>query len=103
MAREYEDPEEAAFSEARRVPHPVGCFIEPVRVSRPVEEFGYPLTFIKATGEPRSETEGPFWLASDRAKQSVAWKHFEIDTNHMIPSNRPDELAAILASLTTSP
>lgn len=97
--REYEDEAEGAFATARRSHHPRGCFVEPVRLTRPVEEFGFPLTYIKATGEPRAETEGPFWEADDRAKASDAWARHEIDTNHMIPNNRPEELARLLLSM----
>ena len=31
---------------------------------------------------------------------SPAWRYREIATNHMIPSNRPDELARLLLELT---
>lgn len=97
--REFEDPTEAAFAETRRSNHPIGCFTEPVRLAKPLEEFGFPLTYIKATGEPRAETEGPFWVADDHAKASPAWTSHEIATNHMIPNNRPQELADILLAL----
>lgn len=97
LPREYDDPAAGAFSEVRRVPHPLGCFSEAVKLSQPIESFNTPLTYIKATGEPRDE--GPFWEAGDRARDSAAWSYHEIDTNHMIPSNRPGELADLLASL----
>ncbi|MFL6110916.1 MAG: alpha/beta fold hydrolase [Catenulispora sp.] len=94
--REFEDPEVGAWATARRTPQPIGTFTEPVRLARPLEEFPFSRTFIKATGEPRPEAGHPFWDAGDRASKSSAWAYHEIDTNHMIPSNRPDELAAIL-------
>ena len=34
MPREYDDPAEAEWAEARRTPHPAGCFTEPVRLAR---------------------------------------------------------------------
>ncbi len=98
-AREFEDPAEAEFANPRRVPHPVGCFTEPVRLAKPLEDFGFPLTYVKATGEPRPETSDGFWDAYDRAKTSPAWRTFTVGTNHMIPNNRPGELADILMSL----
>jgi len=97
LPREYEDAAAGVFSEVRRVPHPIGCFSEPVKLSQPIEAFDMPLTYIKATGEPRDE--GPFWEAGDRARGSSAWTYHEIDCNHMIPSNRPGELAELLAGL----
>ena len=99
MARAFEDPAEAEWANARRTSHPAGCFTEPVRLSRKLEDFPFTRTYIKATGEPRPEAGGPFWTAADRAKGSPAWRYKEIATNHMIPSNRPEELARILLEL----
>jgi pimeloyl-ACP methyl ester carboxylesterase len=88
LPREYDDPAEAAWAGPRRTPHPAGCFTEPVR------------TYIKATGEPRPETGGPFWDAADRAMASPAWRYREIATNHMIAGNRPGDLVRLLLELT---
>jgi pimeloyl-ACP methyl ester carboxylesterase len=98
--RTYDDPAEAAFSDVRRVPHPVGCFVEPVRLRRSLEDFEFTRTYIKATADARDAPGGQaFWFAADRAKASPAWSYHEIATNHMIPSNRPEELAEILLKL----
>jgi pimeloyl-ACP methyl ester carboxylesterase len=99
QARAYDDPAEAAWSGARRTPHPVGCFTEPVRLGRPLEQYPFTRTYIKATGEPRPEHGGPFWDAADRARQSPAWRYREVDTDHMIPSNRPADLVRLLLEL----
>jgi hypothetical protein len=72
----------------------------PVRLARPLEDYPFTRTYIKATGEPRPDTGGPFWDAADRAMASPAWRYREIATNHMIPSNRPEELARLLLELT---
>jgi pimeloyl-ACP methyl ester carboxylesterase len=105
LPREFDDPAEAQWAAARRTPHPVGCFTEPVRLARPLEDYPFTRTYIKATGEPRPqgsrpESGGPFWVAADRAKASPAWRYHEITTNHMIPGNRPEELARLLLDLT---
>lgn len=102
LPRDYEDPVAGAYSEARRAPQPVGTLSERVSLSKPIEEYGIPLTFVKATADARTEPAPPFWVASDRARASAAWSHHEIDSNHMIPSNRPEELAAILTALSIS-
>ena len=99
LAREYDDPAEAAWYDARRTPHPVACFTEPVRLVRPLEYYPFTRTYIKATGEPRPEPGGPFWDAADRARQSPAWRYREIDANHMIPANRPGDLVRMLLEL----
>jgi pimeloyl-ACP methyl ester carboxylesterase len=98
--RELDDPAETAWADARRTPHPVGCFTEPVRLARPLEGYPFTRTYIKATGEPRPEPGGPFWAAADRVRRSPAWHYREIDTNHMIPSNRPGDLVRLLLELT---
>jgi pimeloyl-ACP methyl ester carboxylesterase len=97
--RDFDDPAEAAWSGARRTPHPAGCFTEPVRLARPLEEYPFTRTYIKATGEPRPKAGGPFWTAADRASSSPAWRYREIGTGHMIASNRPDDLARLLLEL----
>jgi pimeloyl-ACP methyl ester carboxylesterase len=98
--REFDDPAEAAFSNARRVPHPVGCFVEPVLLRRPLEEFSFTRTYIKATADaPDAPGAQAFGAAAARAKASSAWSYHEIATNHMVPNNRPQELAEILLRL----
>ncbi len=98
--REFDDPAEAAWANERRTAHPVGCFTEPVRLPRPLEDYPFTRTYIKATGEPRPQAGHPFWAAADRARQSPAWSYREIATNHMIPSNRPGDLVRLLLELT---
>jgi len=105
LPREFDDPAEAEWAAARRTPQPAGCFTEPVRLARPLEDYPFTRTYIKATGEPRpgngqSGSGDPFWAIADRAKASPAWRYHEIATNHMIPSNRPEELARLLLGLT---
>jgi pimeloyl-ACP methyl ester carboxylesterase len=99
QAREFDDPAEAAWASVRRTPQPAGCFAEPVRLTRPLEEYPFTRTYIKATGEPRPQDGGPFWAAADRAKASPAWRYREIATSHMIASNRPEELVRLLLEL----
>lgn len=99
LAREFDDPAEAAWAGARRTPQPAACFSEPVRVPRAVEDYPFTRTYIKATGEPRPAAGGPFWAAADRAKASPDWRYREIATSHMVPSNRPGELARLLLEL----
>jgi pimeloyl-ACP methyl ester carboxylesterase len=99
MSREYDDPQEAAWLNVRRSAQPAACFAERVLLERPVEEYPFTRTYIKATGEPRPEAGDPFWTAADRVRNSPAWRYREIATNHMIPINRPGELARLLLEL----
>ena len=100
-SREYDDPDDAVWSEARRVPHPTRCFAEPVRLAQPLENFPFTRTYIKATADaPDAPGNAVFWSIAERAKTSPEWRYHEIATNHMIANNRPAELAAILLDLT---
>jgi pimeloyl-ACP methyl ester carboxylesterase len=98
--REYDDPAVAAWAVARRTPHPIGCFTEPVRLLQPLEDFPFTRTFIKATLDPDTDIgAAALQRGADRAKGSPAWRYREIETTHMVPSNRPQELAALLLEL----
>jgi pimeloyl-ACP methyl ester carboxylesterase len=97
LPREFDDPEEAAFQEARSVPHPVATAFEKVRLHKPLEDFAFTRTFIKAMGTDASEFgESAFASAAARARGSDRWHYHEIDTNHMVLANRPQELVALL-------
>lgn len=98
--REFDDPVEADWQNQRRIPHPLGCFTEAVRLAQPLENFPFTRTYIKATADTRDAPGSKaFWSAADMAKASPAWRYREIATNHMVASNRPDELARLLLEL----
>ena len=98
--RQFDDPAEAAWATARRTPHPIGCFTEPVRLLQPLESFAFTRTYIKATLDPPTDIGADALLrAAERAKSSPAWRSAEIETTHMVPSNRPKQLAALLLDL----
>jgi pimeloyl-ACP methyl ester carboxylesterase len=99
LPREYDDPIEGAWQQARRVPHPVRCFTEPVRLDKPLEDNEFGLTYIKATNDPSEAPDSVFWQAGRHAKSSTRWTYHEIATNHMVLSNRPSELAEVLLAL----
>lgn len=102
--RSFDDPAEAEFAGARRTPHPIGCFTEPVRLRRPLEELPCSRTYVKATADAaEAPAAGAFWAAAERARSSTAWSYREVATNHMVPSNRPGELAEILLALVEDP
>ena len=98
MARAYDDPADGVYSEPRRSDQPVGTMNEPVRLSKPIEAWPFSLSYIKATGDarPSEGTGGPFWVAADKTKVNPRWGYYEVETNHMVPFNKPRELANIL-------
>lgn len=96
--RTYDDPADADRFGPRRTPHPAACFTEPVRCARPVEDQDFSLTYIKASDdEPVGDSA--FWKVAARTKDNPRWRYREVDTNHMIPINRPQELADLLMEL----
>jgi pimeloyl-ACP methyl ester carboxylesterase len=110
LHRPLEDEDQVDWFGARRSWHPVGCFTEAVRLPKPLEDFSFSRTYVKALQEPRAVTStgpgtGPgtgasaFWRAAEHAKSDPAWRYREIDTDHMIPINRPGELVELLLEL----
>jgi pimeloyl-ACP methyl ester carboxylesterase len=93
------DPAEQAWSDARRTPQPLATFTEPVLLSRPVEDYGLDLTYVKATSEPTEAQDSAFWRAARHAHESPAWAYHEIDCHHQVPLTRPQQLADILLDL----
>lgn len=98
--REFDDPVEAARMNPRRVSMPAGCFVEPVRVPVPLDEQPFTRTYVRASAElPDAPGSTVFDRCAAHAKASPAWTLREIATNHMIPNNRPRELADLLLAL----
>lgn len=97
VPRSYDDDAEEAFMTPRRVAHPRACFSEPVRLEKPLEDYVFERTYIRAVADaPDAPAAGPFDAAARRARASSAWNYREIATNHMVASNRPAELSRLL-------
>lgn len=99
MARNLEDADLNAWSDARRTSQPVGTFTEPVHLEAPLEEGDFSLTFVKATADPGEAADSAFWNAGRHARASSRWNYHEIDTHHLIPMTHPGELVEILLGL----
>jgi pimeloyl-ACP methyl ester carboxylesterase len=100
LPRDFDDPVEAAFQAERAVGHPLATIFEPVRLHRPLEELPFGRTYVKATASSADDPgEQHFRQAARRARASDRWRHHEVDTNHMVLSNRPKEIADILLDL----
>ncbi|MCP3934145.1 MAG: alpha/beta hydrolase [Actinomycetia bacterium] len=99
LPRHMDDRAEMAWSDARRTPQPVGTFTEPVRLSKPLEEWPFSLTYIKATDDPAEAADSAFWQAAEVARTSPSWLLHEIATHHLVPFSHPEQLVAILLDL----
>ncbi len=97
IPRTYDDPDEAEFMSARRVGHPLSCFTERVQLDWPLEAYPFRRTYIRATAdEPDAPSSKVFEAAAEHARKSPDWECHEITTNHVVPSNRPEELSELL-------
>jgi pimeloyl-ACP methyl ester carboxylesterase len=80
-ARAVDDLAEAMWATARRTPHPVGCFTEPVRLLQPLERFAFTRTYIKATLDPPTDLGASALVrAGQHAKRSPQWRCLEIES-----------------------
>jgi pimeloyl-ACP methyl ester carboxylesterase len=99
VPRTYDDEAEAAFMSPRRVPHPVGCFSENVRLAKALEDYPFERTYIRAVADVDDAASArAFETAARHARDSDAWHYHEIATNHMVASNRPEELSRLLVA-----
>lgn len=96
LPREYDDPAVGAWANPRRSAQPVRTLTEPVRLRAPLEDWPFGRTYIRATADPNGAL---FDASAARARESDAWRYHEIATGHMVPENRPAELASLLAEL----
>ncbi len=94
--RPLDDKELQAWMDARRVPQPRKTLEEKVRLSKPLEEHDFSLTYIKATADP---PPGPFWTIADRVRNDPRWRYREVETGHMVPTTMPAALTRLLLEL----
>lgn len=97
--RKFDSPGEGAFVAARRTPQPAATFTDPVSLARPVEDYPFKRTYIRASVAEADPVLGAISRSAMRALGSPAWAYREIATTHMVASNKPAELAAMLAEL----
>ena len=90
---------EAEWNALRRTSQPSATFSEKVHLERPLEEYPFTRTYIKATAQLRSAAPAAFWMAADHAKSTPDWRYAEIDSDHGIPLRRPKELVDCLLEL----
>jgi pimeloyl-ACP methyl ester carboxylesterase len=90
---------EAEWNAARYTPQPSGTLSEKARLERPLEEYPFTRTYIKATAQPRPAGAAAFWAAADHARSTPGWRYAEIVSDHGIPLRRPEELVDRLLEL----
>lgn len=99
IPRELPDPVETAWNNARRSNQPIGTFTERVHLSKPLDQWDFSRTYIKASADPNEEPTSHFWEMARHAKESDDWAHHEIPTNHLVATTHPAEVTKILTDL----
>ena len=66
---------------------------------QPLEDYPFTRTYIRATADPHGAGSEVFARTAARVRSLPSWRYREIATNHMIPNNRPGELADLLLEL----
>lgn len=94
---------ERRWGDVRRSPHPSLTFYEPVAVPVALEDYGFSRTYIRAISDPRWAPGTPKWLTAESKKASPKWRYREVDSDHSIPTNKPEELAELLLELSSDP
>jgi pimeloyl-ACP methyl ester carboxylesterase len=99
VPRSLPDKVEEAWLAERRRPIPRACFTEPLLMPRPIEDYDFSLTYIKATADARENAQperSAFWLAADRVRDNPRWRYREIATSHMVQNEQPVQLRDLL-------
>jgi len=97
--RHFDSPEEGAFVAPRRTPQPAATLTEPIHLAKPLEDYPFKRTYIRASVAEPDPVLGAISRSAMRALASPAWTYREIATTHMVASNKPQELVAMLISL----
>jgi len=97
--RHFDSPEEGAFVAARRTPHPAATLTEPIRLAKPLEDYPFKRTYIRASVAENDPVLSAITRSAMRALASKDWTYREIATTHMVASNKPQELTALLGGM----
>jgi hypothetical protein len=97
VPRPMPDKAEEAWMAERRRPMPRRCLAETLPMTKPIEDYDFSLTYIKAM-LPAAPSTGPqgFWVFAGRVKNNPRWRYREVDCDHMVPQKKPRELAELL-------
>lgn len=97
--RHFDSAEEGSFVSARRTPHPARTLTDTVHLAKPIEDYPFKRTYIRASVAENDPVLAAITRSAMRALGSPAWTYREIATTHMVASNKPQELAAMLAQV----
>jgi len=86
--------EDAKWMAERRLPHPVKCFAQPLKLRG--GSLTLPRSYIYALRTNPNDTFGQF---AERAKKSPHWRYYEIDASHSPQVTAPQALFALLQKI----
>jgi hypothetical protein len=85
-----------AWAAGRRMPHPLKCFEQPLRLTSPAPP---PRSYIYCR---RARPDDVFRQFLQRAQRESGWRHFEMDASHNPHITIPQELMALLQEIVKS-
>ena len=86
-------PEKGAAYEARRMPHPVACFTQKIRLTGAVDRVAERIYIYLNEPQPTSFTQ--FY---ERYRDAPGWRSFTMPCTHLVQLDMPEELAKLLSS-----
>ncbi len=89
----FGEPSEAVrvFAERKTSAHPVGCFIQPVRLTGGIERIRHKIYIY--CNDPQPTTFTPFY---EKLRHRLGWTVHTLPCTHMAQSDMPEELTALL-------
>jgi pimeloyl-ACP methyl ester carboxylesterase len=87
---DYLSEADRSLVDRKATPQPIATFTERIRVTGAYQRVARK-TFIRATG-----WDGPFDAAVAAARADPSWRVHEISCGHDVPTEKPDDLVAIL-------
>jgi pimeloyl-ACP methyl ester carboxylesterase len=97
VRNEHPDHPEVQWAAARRQPQSRACFEEKVRLSVPLEERPFSLTYIVATERPDPSPQ--FDETADRLRGNPRWTVRQVAGAHSMQLTHPEELSTLLLEL----
>jgi pimeloyl-ACP methyl ester carboxylesterase len=91
-----DEPEDVAWITEKMTPQAFNCFVEPLRIDKPVEDYLFKRTWILCTEQQLMQN-----ATRDRLRANPAWQVIEIDEVHDVMVTAPQRLAQVLLDFDT--
>jgi pimeloyl-ACP methyl ester carboxylesterase len=93
---------EMTARERKRRPMPIKTLEDKVTLRRPLEDYAFTRTYVKAGGQPGQAAQrgaGAFWQAAEYTRNHPAWRYYELPCGHGVHRELPYAFLGIMLSL----